>query len=189
MTLGISKVQWLLTRSFTAAAVFARYPKVQFGKWPRVDGLWPILDAEGDLSFGDNMWFRAPTQRIEVTACHGASIEIGDNSFINNGASIRAWVGITIGRAAKIADGVAIYDTNFHQLEEGAPTRSERVTIGENVWIARNSIILPGVTIGSNSVIAAGSVVRTAIPPNTLAAGNPARSIKSLRASSAFVRK
>ncbi|WP_363331271.1 DapH/DapD/GlmU-related protein [Microbacterium sp. SCN 69-37] len=54
------------------------------------------------------------------------------------------------------------------------------MTVGRNVWIASNVVICPGVTIGDNSVIAAGAVVRSSIPAGTLAAGVPARVVRSL---------
>lgn len=54
------------------------------------------------------------------------------------------------------------------------------VTIGDNVWICAGAIILPGVTIGANSVIGAGSVVTKDIPPNSLAVGNPCKVIRTL---------
>jgi maltose O-acetyltransferase len=54
------------------------------------------------------------------------------------------------------------------------------VTIGDNVWISTGALILPGVTIGSNSVIGAGSVVTKDIPANSLAVGNPCKVIRTL---------
>ena len=56
------------------------------------------------------------------------------------------------------------------------------VTIGNNVWICTGAIVLPGVTIGDNSVIGAGSVVTKDIPANSLAVGNPCRVIRTLEA-------
>jgi acetyltransferase-like isoleucine patch superfamily enzyme len=53
-----------------------------------------------------------------------------------------------------------------------------KVVIGRNVWIGRNSIVLPGVHIGDNSVVAAGSVVNSDVEPNTLVGGTPARLIR-----------
>ena len=54
------------------------------------------------------------------------------------------------------------------------------ITVGDNVWIGGNVVVLPGVTIGSNSVIGAGSVVTKDIPSNVVAVGNPCKVIKEL---------
>ena len=62
---------------------------------------------------------------------------------------------------------------------ECQPLQLSTVIIGENCWIGEKAIILPGVTIGDNAVIGAGSVVTRDIPANTIAVGNPARVIKS----------
>ena len=57
---------------------------------------------------------------------------------------------------------------------------AEPIVIEKNVWIAAGAIVIGGVTVGENSVVAAGSVVTKDIPPNTLAGGNPARIIRSI---------
>jgi len=59
------------------------------------------------------------------------------------------------------------------KLEAAAP-----ITIGDNVWIGRAAIVLPGVTIGDHSVVAAGSVVTKSVPANAIVAGNPARVLR-----------
>src|SRR4029079_17694873 len=60
------------------------------------------------------------------------------------------------------------------------PQEVRPVTIGDNVWIATGSIILPGVTVGEGSVISAGSVVRRSVPPYSLVMGNPAKVLAPL---------
>jgi acetyltransferase-like isoleucine patch superfamily enzyme len=112
-----------------------------------------------------------------------AFISIGDNSFLH-GACIHAWKRITIGRNCLIAANCQIFDCSGHDLSfEDVERRVDTdgqikpVAIGDNVWICANSIILPGVTIGAGSVIAAGSVVTRDIPPFVLAGGNPAKII------------
>jgi maltose O-acetyltransferase len=72
--------------------------------------------------------------------------------------------------------------TASHDLYERKLILAKPVTIGKNVWITNNCIILPGVSIGDNSVIGAGSIVTKDIPANCLAAGNPCRIIRKLDA-------
>ena len=90
---------------------------------------------------------------------------------------------MTIGDNVFIGPNVSIY-TACHPLEAEHRNTfdewTEPVTIGNNVWIGGSVTILPGVSIGDNAVIGAGSVVTRSVPPSVVAAGNPARVIKRL---------
>jgi acetyltransferase-like isoleucine patch superfamily enzyme len=117
----------------------------------------------------------------------GSSIRIGDHTGLS-GAGICAAQSVTIGQYCLIGANVTITDYDFHAVKpenRRYNTRAEDigcapVVIEDNVWIGMNSIILKGVTIGRNTVIAAGSVVTGPIPANCLAGGNPAKVITSL---------
>lgn len=92
---------------------------------------------------------------------------------------------IEIGENSTLAFRVTILTTAnpnapYNLLKEIYPPISKPVVIGDNVWVGACSIILPGVTIGDMSVVAAGSVVTKDVPPHTLVAGVPARVIKSI---------
>lgn len=114
----------------------------------------------------------------------GAQIIIGENSRIH-GSCIHAFKKITIGKNCLIAANCQIFDGSGHDLSfsdtanrihtQGQP---KEIFIEDNVWIGANSIILPGVRIGSGSVIAAGSVVTKDVPAMCLVGGNPAKEIK-----------
>lgn len=108
---------------------------------------------------------------------------IGNNVSINRRCIINAGGGIEIKDNVLIGPNTTIYSQN-HNFKDPDSLICDQgytlapVTIGENVWIASNCIILPGVTVGKNSIIGAGSVVTKSIPENSLAVGNPARVIK-----------
>lgn len=112
----------------------------------------------------------------------GENIRVGRNVFINQNCTMYDLGGIDIGDDVMIGPNVSII-TSSHPLE---PSRrrafviAKPIAIRRNVWIAAAVTIIGGVTIGENSVVAAGSVVTGDIPPNTFAGGNPARVIRSI---------
>ena len=92
---------------------------------------------------------------------------------------------VTIGNHVNLAQGITVTalnhnfaDNNLRIDEQGVSTNP--VTIGDDIWIGANAVILPGVTIGNHSVVAAGAVVTKDVPPHTLVGGVPAKIIKTL---------
>lgn len=114
---------------------------------------------------------------------YGKNISVGNNFYANMNCTILDVARVTIGENVMLAPSVHIFtathpldaETRISGLEYGLP-----VTIGNCVWIGGNATILPGVTIGDNTVIGAGSVVTKNIPANVVAAGNPCRVIKKI---------
>ncbi|WP_226667498.1 acyltransferase [Metabacillus litoralis] len=96
-------------------------------------------------------------------------LKLEDNVFINDNCNINCVNKILIGKNTKIAPNVCIndHDHNYKSKTGDHLIRGE-VTIGENVWIGSNVVILRNTKIGDNAVIAAGSVVKGDVPPNTL---------------------
>lgn len=111
----------------------------------------------------------------------GKNITIGKNVFINTGCSFQDRGGITIGNGSMIGMNVTIATLNHGlSLETRNTTYPFPVVIGENVWIGSSVTIIPGVTIGNNSVVAAGAVVTKDVPENTVVAGVPAKVVKKI---------
>jgi len=115
----------------------------------------------------------------------GALIQIGADSRIH-GCCIHAYDSVRIGRGCLIAANTQIFDGSGHDLALENPANrihtrggAKPVVIADYVWVGANVIILPGVTIGEGSVIAAGSVVADDVAPNSLVGGNPARLLRS----------
>jgi acetyltransferase-like isoleucine patch superfamily enzyme/acyl carrier protein len=112
-----------------------------------------------------------------------AILRIGADSGISDRTRINVTDSVIIGDRCSIGWDCDIADTAWHRIlvpgqEPGSI--SKQVVIEDHVWLGSHTIVLRGVTIGANSVICAGSVVGTNIPPNSLAAGNPARVLQKI---------
>ncbi|MEP6729985.1 MAG: acyltransferase [bacterium] len=119
-----------------------------------------------------------------VLARIGNGIRIGDRSAIGAGSFIGGQGGVTIGNDVIMGPGVRIFSENhnYGSLDEPIRTQGETrlgVTIDDDCWIGAGAMILDGVSIGTGCVIAAGAIVTRDIPPFTVAAGVPARVVRS----------
>ena len=112
----------------------------------------------------------------------GKNTKIGKNVFINSCCRFQDNGGIEIGDKTMIGPNVTIVTIN-HEInpEKRINATPKPVKIGKNVWIGADCTILPGVTIGENSIIGAGSVVTKNVPNNVIVAGNPARLIREIK--------
>ena len=112
----------------------------------------------------------------------GDEIRVGHNVFVNQNCTFYDLGGLDIADDVMIGPNVSIITTG-HPIE---PSRrrdfviGKPIAIGRNVWIAAGATVIGGVTVGENSVVAAGAVVTRDVPPNTLVGGNPARIIRSI---------
>ncbi|HEY4134126.1 MAG TPA: sugar O-acetyltransferase [Alphaproteobacteria bacterium] len=112
----------------------------------------------------------------------GDEIRVGRNVFVNQNCTFYDLGGLDIADNVMIGPNVSIITTG-HPLEPSqrrAATIGRPIVIEKNVWIAAGATVVGGVTVGENSVIAAGSVVTKDVPPNTLVGGNPAKAIRSI---------
>lgn len=148
----------------------------KIGKGLRIKGLLPKIRCDGRLIVGTNLTIRSTTQPIEISVGDKAEVVIGDDVFINTGVVIASKKKIHIGNETIIGDQTIIYDTDWHSIG-GDDVKSKSVEIGAHVWIGARAIILKGVKIGDNSIIAAGSVVVKDVNDAVIVAGNPAKYI------------
>lgn len=129
-----------------------------------------LKDIFGNV--GENVWIVPP-----LTAAVGKYVSIGEGTYANmNLTLIDDWQ-ITIGKHVLIGPNVTLCTTghSIHPKHRGDGMYSFPITIEDNVWLGANVIVLPGVTIGENSVIGAGSVVTKDIPANVIALGSPCK--------------
>ena len=123
---------------------------------------------------------------VSITTWHSKQnsgrINIGDYCLISPGVNIAAADSITINNNCMIAANCYISDCDWHGVYNRIrPFRcSKPVVLGENVWLGYGTIINKGITIGENSITAAGSVVVNDIPKNVIVGGNPAKVIKEI---------
>lgn len=128
---------------------------------------------------GDGAYIQAPYHAM----WGGMHVHLGKNVYINYNCTLVDDANIYIGDGTMIAPNVTIVAASHPispKLRAEGYGCNKPVYIGKNVWIASNAVILPGVHIGDNSVIGAGSVVTKDIPENTLAVGNPARVLREI---------
>lgn len=157
-------------KGFNGRAVIARRSKI--------DNLFISFEdnlSSGSLAIGEGCLFYGDVKLLP----RGGNIQIGDNVFLGDNVLLSSYRGglITIGNGSMIAKDSNIYGSNHDTSSPPDSYRKEiaqPVHIGKNVWIGTQCVILPGVSIGNNSIIAAHSVVNSDIPENVLAAGIPA---------------
>ncbi len=117
----------------------------------------------------------------EIVILDGASMEVGNNSYMND-SLIQCESKIIIGDNCAIAGGVIIQDTDSHPTFDENGLRkphTKPIYLGNHVWICSNAIILKGVKIGEGAIVAAGAVVTKDVPTKCLVGGNPARVLKT----------
>jgi acetyltransferase-like isoleucine patch superfamily enzyme len=123
-----------------------------------------------------------PNIDVPFRCDYGFNIEVGEKFFSNYNLTILDSGKVIIGNNVLIGPNVSIYSVthpfDYKERRKGY-IQGKQITIGNDVWIGGNVVILPGVSIGDNTIIGAGSVVTKDIPSNVIAVGNPCRLIKN----------
>lgn len=135
-----------------------------------------------NVRVGEQAWLNAKDDR-----CDGApTLTIGDGSYIGRGVQINAWQSVRIGSNVLVADRVFISDADHNFRDPATPIRLQGdafvgpVVLENGCWIGIGAVILPGVSIGRNSVVAANAVVTRSVPPCSVVGGIPARVIATI---------
>jgi acetyltransferase-like isoleucine patch superfamily enzyme len=143
--------------------------------------LWgrPKVVNRGRMTFGERVRLVSDVATLELVSLEGGQLEIGDNVFINYGSSLVAASLVRVGNDSLIGTHVMVMDCDFHRVEDKAwDTTGNPVVLEDRVWLGNRSIVLKGVTIGHDAVVAAGAVVTKDVPARTVVAGNPARVVR-----------
>jgi acetyltransferase-like isoleucine patch superfamily enzyme len=170
-------------RVFVCEPIFKAYC-TKYGKNLHTGCFIHWVNGKGRIILGDNVTVDGKCGiSFGVRFSDSPTLEIGDNTGIGHNCSFTIGKRITIGRNCTLSGDIDIVDSNAHDTDPAArwaklPPQTDDVrpvTIGDGVWIGRRCLIFPGVKIGEGSVIGAGSVVRSHVPPFSVVAGNPAR--------------
>ena len=143
-----------------------------------------LIDVGGDVVLGEYSWLNAKDERRD----RRPTLRIGDGTSIGRFAQINAWRSVTIGRNVLIADRVFISDADHNYSDAETPIIQQgdafigAVTLQDGCWIGIGAVILPGVTVGRNAVVAANAVVTKDVPARAVVGGIPAKIIKQLEA-------
>jgi len=181
----MGKLIWLL-KVFPSVLGGVRLRKFYYARhWGHSDFVIPdnvTIDNIENIKIGH--FFRVCPD-VKIFTENGASIIFGNNFFANYNCFFSAnKEDIIIGDDCLLGPDVLIinsnHDTKTDLLIREQPNVAKKITIGNNVWIGAKCIILPGVVIGDNAVIAAGAVVNRDVEANSLVAGVPAKFIKNL---------
>jgi acetyltransferase-like isoleucine patch superfamily enzyme len=146
----------------------------------------PYADQDAIRRAWSELTGRPPEERFHlvppVHSDHGLELRVGANVFVNHGCTLNDMGGIDIGEDTMIGPNVSLL-TSGHPTpvaDRGAGITIAPIHIGANVWIGAGATVLGGVTVGDGAVVAAGAVVTRDVPAATLAAGVPARAIRTL---------
>jgi acetyltransferase-like isoleucine patch superfamily enzyme len=141
-----------------------------------------LVQIGADVVMGEQVWLNAKDDRRDLLP----TLTIGNGTYIGRLVQINAWRCVTIGENVLIADRVFISDADHVFAAADVPIKLQGdafvgpVALHDGCWIGIGAVILPGVTIGRNAVVASNSVVTSDIPARTVAGGIPARIIKTL---------
>jgi acetyltransferase-like isoleucine patch superfamily enzyme len=177
---GYLKFQEIFTRRFVRPQLSA------LGRGPHFVKPWHVEIFGAPVSIGNYATLMAaPDDKIRLTVWpagpDSGAITIGDYCMICPGVRIGSAKRVVVADNCMLAGRVYVTDCDWHGLYDRlAMGPSEPVFIGPNAWIGFGALVCKGVTIGENSVVGAGAVVVDDVPPNTVAAGNPARVVKKL---------
>jgi maltose O-acetyltransferase len=139
----------------------------------------PKVVNDGQMTFGERVRLDSTVAKMELVSLPGGHLEIGNNVFINYGSSLVSSNHVKIGDDCLIGTHVMVMDCDFHRVEDKAwDTTGEPIIIEDRVWLGNRSIVLKGVTVGHDAVVAAGSVVTRDVPPRTVVAGVPAKVVR-----------
>ena len=172
-------IQHVTSAIGVARSQLARRQGVTVGHRVRLLGTVRVFN-KGAMRFHDRVLIDGRHEPIIISTFDLGQLVIEEGVFMNYGSDIACALSIRIGAYTRIGPRVTIGDHNAHPIDAATPDTPAAIDIGEDVWLGRNSIVLPGVTIGRGTLVAAGSIVTKSLPECVIAAGVPAKTIRDI---------
>jgi acetyltransferase-like isoleucine patch superfamily enzyme len=153
-----------------------------FARWPLQGNVLEAL-REGRLEVGEGVLFEP---NVWITAPGRARVRIGPGTFLNQGVMVAAYELVEIGEHCMLANDCFVSDADHRYDDPDKPVPWQGFTskgptrIGANCWLGAHVVVTSGVSVGERCVVGAGSVVTHDIPPFSVAAGAPARVLRSV---------
>lgn len=151
---------------------------------------WHLVLYGGPIQIGDFAHIICTQEgKVRLSVIGPGRIQIGNHALICPGVRMSSASAIEVGDNCMFANNAYITDADWHDLYDRTQHigGNAPVVLEDNVWIGDSAIVCKGVRVGENSIVGAGSVVTRDVPPNSIAAGNPARVVKELDPEQAVV--
>ncbi|MDA8100064.1 MAG: hypothetical protein M0042_10590 [Nitrospiraceae bacterium] len=169
-------------------ALYTIWVKSSVSQWGRGSRIYPpaTITSPKSIVIGSNVIVREHAWLNVKPSDSGHSLVIGDGTYIGRFTQINAWRDVVIEPSVLIGDRVLITDADHNYEDPSVPIISQgdafkgRVLLCCGCWIGIGAVILPGVRVGKNAVVAANAVVTEDVPDYSIAAGIPARIIKTI---------
>lgn len=186
MTIDYDYGQMLMGELYLASNIFPEHNSTTGKKIAQIINQLPIENKDEIVSLERQLFAKTGN---DIYVCpplfvdYGCHVEIGDNFYANMDCIFLDVNRIIIGNNVMLGPRVSLYtaghpidpEVRASELEFG-----KEIIIGDNVWIGGNSVILPGISIGNNSIVAAGSVVTKNVEDNSIVGGNSAKLIRKI---------
>jgi acetyltransferase-like isoleucine patch superfamily enzyme len=187
--LACRSTYYFCMRFFVCEPLFKAYCK-RYGSRLHTGVFIHFIQGRGDILLGDDVRIDGKcTFTFARRFVDRPVLQVGNNTAIGHGCEFVVGKQITIGSNCTLSGTTVLFDSNGHPSDPAARMAREApvaddvrpIVIGDGVWIGRRCLIFPGVRIGEGSVVSAGSVVRTHVPPFSVVAGNPAKVLLRLK--------
>lgn len=159
---------WMLRRWWNRVSARIQLRGCALGRRVETSGR-VVAQGRRNITIGERSVFAGGLVPTRLIAASGAQLHVGERCLFNYGARFEAQQRITIGRGCLFGSAVVVCDRHG--------SRTAPITIEDGVWLAHGVQVRPGVRIGRDVVISAGTIVTSDVPPATLLAGNPPRAL------------